>query len=306
MYVKFLSVQLIVPFALHGPRGLGSQSSTSVWQNWSVHPGKHSHLKSLTRSIHIPFSHTTAVSQMLGVGVGVRIGRIAEDSEGGRESVGVGMIVNISSIGVLVATGISCVVMKLKTGVEVGKGSVSVERKTSVEVSGRKVDKMVSVVTGLGVNMLTDRESSDVGIGRRMDGDGVGEPVKIEELVESKMGDEKLKTKSDELGDGVRVGEGEGTEALGVGMGVLINSNTTEVVVGKKTSEDTAVVGKTVVWTIDVESTVVNGSTISVVGSGKMVVMEISGVGVRVLRVSEGDRGIRNSELSETLKITVV
>ena len=41
-------------------------------------------------------------------------------------------------------------------------------------------------------------------------------------------------------------------------------------------------------------------------GSGKMVVMEGSGVGVRVPRVSEGDRGIRNSELSETLKITVV
>ena len=214
------------------------------------------------------------------------------------------MIVNISSIGVLVATGTSCVVVKLKTGV--GKESVSVGRKTSVEVSGRKVDRMVSVVTGLGVNMLMDRESSDVGIGRRMDGDGVGKPVKREELVESKMGDEKLKTRSDELGDGVRVGEDERVEVLGVGIGVLINSNTSEVVVGKKTSEDTAAVGKTVVWTIDVESTVVNGSTISVVGSGKMVVMEGSGVGVRVPRVSEGDRGIRNSELSVTLKITVV
>lgn len=179
VYVKFLSVQLIVPFSLHSPRGLGSQSSISVWQNWPVHPGKHSHLKSLTRSMHIPFSHTTAVLQMLGVGVGVRMGSIAGDSESDRESVGVGMIVNMSSIGVLVASGVSCVVVKLKTGVEVGKGSVSVESKASVEVSGRKmVDKMVSVVTGLGENMLMDRESSDVGIGRRMDGDGVGEPMK--------------------------------------------------------------------------------------------------------------------------------
>ena len=162
------------------------------------------------------------------------------------------------------------------------------------------------------------------------------------------MGDEKPKTRSDELGDGVRVREGEGVEALSVrvgvlinsnttevvvgkkvsegttvvgigvlinsnttevvvGIGVLINSNTTEVAVGKKASEDTTVVGKTVVWTIDDVSTVVDGGTISVVSSGKMVDMEGSGVGVRkVLRVSEGDRGIRNSELSEILKINVV
>lgn len=37
------------------------------------------------------------------------------------------------------------------------------------------------------------------------------------------MGDEKPKTRSDELGDGVRVGEGEGVEALSVRVGVLIN-----------------------------------------------------------------------------------
>ena len=132
--MKFLSVQLIVPFSLHSPRGLGSQSSISVWQNWPVHPAKHSHLKSLTRSMHIPFSHTIAVSQMLGVGVGVRMGSIAGDSESDRENVEVGMIVKMSSIGVLVASGISCVVVKLKTGVEVGKGSVSVASRTSVVV----------------------------------------------------------------------------------------------------------------------------------------------------------------------------
>ena len=281
--------------------------------------------------MHIPFSHTIAVSQMLGVGVGVRMGSIVGDSESGRESVEVGMIVKMSSIGVLVASGISCVVVKLKTGVEVGKGSVSVASRTSVVVklktgvevgkesvsvasrtsvvvSGRKkVDKMVSVVTaGLGENVLTDKESSDVGIGRRMDGDGVGEPMKKEELVEFKMGDEKPKMRSDELGDGVRVGEGEGVEALSVRIGVLTNSNTTELVVGEKASEDTTVVGKTVVWTMDDGSTVVDGGTISVVSSGKMVDMEGSGVVVRgVLRVSEGDRGVRNSELSEILKINV-
>ena len=48
--------------------------------------------------MHIPFSHTTAVSQMLGVGVGVRMGSIVGDSESGRESVEVGMIVKMSSI----------------------------------------------------------------------------------------------------------------------------------------------------------------------------------------------------------------
>ena len=295
-----------------------------------------------------------AVSQMLGVGVGVRMGSIAGGCESDRESVGVGTIVKMSSIGVLVASGISCVVVKLKTGVEVGKGrvsvasrtsvvvklktgvevgkgsvsvasrtsvvvklktgvevgkgSVSVASRTSVEVSGRKkVDKMVSIVTaGLGENVLTDKESSDVGIGRRMDGDGVGEPMKKEELVEFKMGDEKPKMRSDELGDGVRVGEGEGVEALSVRIGVFTNSNTTELVVGKKASENTTVVGKTVVWTMDDGSTVVDGGTISVVSSGKMVDVEGSGVVVRgVLRVSEGDRGVRNSELSEILKINV-
>ena len=89
LYVAFPSEQLLLPMMSHSPRGLGSQSSASVWQNSSVQPWKQSHLESLPRSMHTPFSHTTA-SQMLGVGTGVNIGTGVGDRVMGNSRVEVG------------------------------------------------------------------------------------------------------------------------------------------------------------------------------------------------------------------------
>lgn len=138
-YVAFPSEQLLLPVMSHCPRGLGSQSSMLVWQNSSVQPGKQSHLKSLTRSTHTPFSHTFA-SQMLGEGTGVKMGIGVREIERGNSRVEVGtrkMDVNVSSNIALVVSG-SWVVANSNTGVDVGRRSVSVRRKISVEVSGSR------------------------------------------------------------------------------------------------------------------------------------------------------------------------
>ena len=103
---------------------------------------------------------------------------------------------------------------------------VDIKTNVSVVMSGMVEDEGV----GVGVNILIDRVSSDVSIGRSMDGEGEEEEMRL--VFRMKLGEGVITT--EELGEGVITTEelGEGvitTEELGEGVIITEELSTTDV-----------------------------------------------------------------------------